>query len=148
MTVYTLISYKESYYSDRYNEHFNSAWDINVFENKEDIVNDIFSLKVKVREAIGLGGNDDEWEYVVLIDGRRTDDWTDEQNEEDPRFWDIEKEARALFDEWLEKEEDRKRAKLLEEETKKKRAAEASAAAVVKREKELLKKLQEKYPNG
>lgn len=148
MTVYTLVSYKEDYHYDRYSDHFRSDWGINVFQTHEDIVAAIFALKVKIREAIGKGGNDDSWEYVLLIDGRRADDWSDDQNEEDFRFWAIEGAARDLFDEWMTKEDERKEAERIAEEEKKRRSQAASAAAQTRQEKALLKTLKEKYPNG
>lgn len=147
MTVYTLVSYKEDYHYDRYSDHYSSDWDIKVFEDQEDMVSAIFDLKVKVREAIGSNGNDDNWEYKVLIDGRRDDDWTDDQDFEDPLFWEIEGKARKLFDEWLAKAEEREEAERVEAEAKKKRSEAATAAAKTRQEKALLKTLQEKYPN-
>lgn len=147
MTVYTLVSYKEHYHYDRYSEHFSSDWNIEVFENQEEIIKAIFDLKVKVREAIGEIGNDDLWEYKILIDGRRDDDWINDEHFEDPRFWEIESNARKLFDEWLAKAEERKEAKRLKEEAAKKSSDAAVAAAETRREKALLKTLKEKYPN-
>jgi len=146
MTFYTLVSYKEDYHYDRYSDHFKSDWSILGFDEKEDIIKAVFDLKVKVRESIGSTGNDDQWEYVILIDGRRADDWTDDQNEENPVFWEIEREARSLFDAWLEKEEERKEAARLEEEAQKKRVEAATARSVIAAEKKLLSALKEKYP--
>jgi len=149
MTVYTLVSYKEDYHYDRHSDHYSSDWDIKVFENPEEIVSAIFDIKVKVRVSCDTGAQDNEsnWEYKVLIDGRRDDDWTDDQDFEDPRFWEIEGKSRKLFDEWLAKAKERKEAERLEKEEKKRRSDAAVAAAETRREKALLKSLQEKYPN-
>lgn len=149
MTVYTIIAYKESYYYDRYSDFYQSEWNQHFFEDREEAILCILNYKIRVQQAIidRQGGNEDQWEYKLLIDGRddifEVDELIDEQ-----RHWKIELEARNRFEEWKSKADEREEAKRLADLAKKEEEDKRLQSAHIEQEKRMLKKLQEKYPNG
>lgn len=151
MTVYTIVSYKQEYQYDRYESLYPAAWDIHILEDVDSTIKCILDYKIRAAEGNkSRDGNDDNWEYRLLIDGMDDDFFPEslsyEENEKrrEP-FWPIEEKARELFDEWLsqakKREEKNKQEKLAQE----KRDQEAASRRVIAAEKKLLQELRAKY---
>lgn len=145
MTVYTLIAYRPngSYGYDRYDmEYSDSELYTFVFYSEEEIVNEILKFHIKSKEQ---DRSYKDWEIKILIDGRDEDSWTDEQTEEDERFWKITIAYSEVIKDWQSKEDEREEALRKAKETKKKEEARKLEAKKISQERALLKTLKEKY---
>lgn len=143
--TYTLVAYRPNarYGRDMYDmERSDSEIVFNVFENREDLIQKIHDYRIA---SYNHDHEYADWDTYVLINGRRDDDWTDEQVVSDKEFWEINEETDKLWTNWKSGEAERK--SIADAEKAKQEAAlkKANDTKVILAEKKLLQALKEKY---
>lgn len=152
MTIYTIIGYREAYYSSRYGERSDSDIDIQIFTDLEQAVNQIVEFRTRTERLFDSYSYND-WETRVLIDGMDEDWWCEEFWDETLKDYSRENEFTKIdgmswerIQEWNSQKKQRIDAAKREAEAKEEAIRKQAEKTKTANEKKLLQELKKKYP--